>query len=301
MKNKLACLSFLTSLLLWISACTKEKEPSPPMIQLLAGGIYTPNHSVLPIGAPVRFGIVATGTDIEITNLVIKKMTPGGQTTVMLDSGMNTSGFTVNEVFYQSVEDTAQWVFQLMDKNRQFATTSLTLYKDPNSSWGGIYEYPSITLGYQDNSQVGHFLNPSTGTIYTTDSAALFQEHIDIAVYYFIDENLPSPTFSSPGEQGGGILTYYPSLSTWTVKRYTKWDISVDADPVPAEAFNACHNDSLLILSYDDVWGKRKFKWSDPGDVIPFLTVGGKKGLIHVMAADHDPAGTITFALKIQQ
>lgn len=300
MKNlyQFTLILIFTSILI---SCKKEDEALPPAIQLLAGTQYTQNQTIHPIGGRLYFGVAATGTSANITNFVVKKMTPSGATTVVLDSGMNSTGFSVNETFYQSIEDTAQWIFQVMDKNRQFATTSLTLYKDPNSTWGGIYEYPEITMGYQDNPEIGHFLDPLSGIVYTTDSAGLFPDAIDIAVYYFVDDNLPSPTFSSPGEDGGGILAYYPEIANWSAKRYTKYDISVDGNPIPVEAFNACHNDSLLILSYDDVWGKRKFKWSDPGDVIPFLTAGGKKGLIHVISADADATGSITFALKIQR
>lgn len=286
---------------LTIVSCEKTQESPPPVIFLMAGSGYTSNQAVTPIGGSLRFGIIATGEEVNLTNLVIKKMMPDGTSVPVFDSGMNTPGFSISKTFYQSVEDTAQWVFQVMDRTRQFATTSLTLYKDPNSTWGGIWEHPLITLGYQQNTTIGQFLDPTTGTVYSIDSATLFQELIDIVVYYFVDEELPSPTFSSPGESGGGIEAWYPSIATWSTKRYTKYDISVDANPIPVESFEACHNDSLIILSYDDVWGKRKFKWSDPGDVIPFLTAGGKKGLIRVLEADQDPTGSISFSLKIQQ
>jgi len=123
---------------------------------------------------------------------------------------------------------------------------------------------------------------------------------VDIITYYYVDVT-PSPTFSSAGETGGGITEYYPTISQWTTKNYTKWDISVDSNPVPVSDFDACHNDSLLIVRYDDVWGKRKFKWANAGDVIPFLTTAGKKGMIQVISVENDPAGTITFAMKIQQ
>jgi len=219
---------------------------------------------------------------------------------VMFDTGMNTAALDISKVFYQSIEEEAKWTFQVMDKNRQFATTGLTIYKDPNSSWGGIFEFPALTMGYQD-SESGQFLDPLTGKIWFSDTASLNQPAIQVITYYYVDDNVPSPTFSSAGELGGGITDYYPVINQWTVKNYTKWDISVDSDPVDPVAYENCHNDSLLILSYDDVWGKRKFKWADPGDIIPFLTATGKKGLIRVISADHDPAGKITFSLKIQQ
>ncbi len=281
-------------------SCKKETNPSPPVIRLLTGPEYTSDGSVMAVGGKLRFGITANGTDANITNFVVKKIMPDGTSKVVFDSGLNTSGFTVSETFYQGIEDTARWTFQVMDRNRQFATAALTLYKDPNSAWGGILEFPSIVMGYQGSTTHGQFLVPSTGKVWFADSATLVQESIDIITYFYIDET-PSPTFSSAGETGGGITAYYPSIGDWTSKNYTKWDISVDTDPVPVDAFDACHNDSLLILAYDDVWGKRKFKWAEAGDVIPFLTAKGKKGLIRVLAADHDAAGSITFSMKIQQ
>lgn len=281
--------------------CSKDENPEPPSVSLKSGIPFTPDQSVIAIGYPITFGIVATTSGVNITNLVVKKIMPDQTSKIVFDTGMNTPSLDLTKVFYQSIEDTARWTFQVMDKNRQFATTAITIYKDPNSTWGGIFEYPSLTMGFQNNTEYGQFMDPSAGTIWFSDTATMNQSRIQIITYYYEDENLPSPTFSSAGELGGGITEYYPVVDQWTVKYYTKWDISVDSDPVDPVAYENCHNDSLLILSYDDVWGKRKFKWSDPGDIIPFLTATGKKGLIKVLSADHDPSGKITFSMKIQQ
>ena len=291
---------FCTLLIIFIASCKKDSNPVPPTVQLLSGAEYTADGAIIAVGGKLRFGITASGKDANITNFVVKKIMPDGSVKVVLDSGLNSTGFTVNETFYQNIEEEARWTFQVMDKNRQFATTAITIFKDSASAWGGILEFPSIVLGFQNNLSYGQFLIPSTGKTYFADSAAINQDLIDIVCYYYVDET-PSPTFSSPGETGGGITEYYPSIGQWTTKRYTKYDISVDTDPIPTAAFDACHNDSLLIVSYDDVWGKRKFKWANPGVVIPFLTSSGKKGLIKVIDAVNDPSGTITFSMKIQQ
>ncbi len=299
--NKVISFLLVLAGVLVLTACSDDKEQVPPVISLGTGPEYTPDGAVIKTGGALHFGITVRPGSANITNLVIKKVLPGGETKVVLDSGMNSTGFTVSETFYQNVEDTADWVFQVMDKNRLFATTSLTIYKDPNSEWGGIFEYPLIEMGFQENPTAGQFLCCFTGKVMTGDTATLFPDSVDIATYYYEDDNLPSPTFSSPGETGGGILEYYPFISGWPVKHYTKWDISVDSDPVPADAYDACHNDSLLIVSYDDVWGKRKFKWANPGDIIPFMTASGKKGLIKVITTDENTTGTIRFSMKVQQ
>ena len=293
-------LFFILSGIVFLAGCTKDDEPSVPVISLNTGAGYTLDGAVVKTGGVLRFGITARPGDANITNLVIKKITPDGTIKVVLDSGMNSTGFTVNEVFYQNVEDTATWIFQVMDKNRLFASSSMVIYKDPASAWGGILEYPLLVMGYQDNITVGQFLCCATGKVFSADSAGMASDSIDIATYYFVDDNLPSPTFSSPGEDGGGILEYYPFISSWVVKNYTKWDISIESDPIPLSSFEDCHNDSLLIVSYDDVWGKKKFKWVEEGFIIPFKTAKGKLGLIHVISRDENTTGTIRFSMKVQ-
>lgn len=284
------------------TSCKKSENSNPPSISLLSGNEYTPNGSVVKVGGKLTFGVTASGMDANITNFVIKKIMPDGSVKVVFDSGLNSTGFSVKQTFYQNVEEEAQWTFQVMDKNRQFATTSLTIYKDPNSAWGGILEFPLITMGYQNNITYGHYLSTSDGKVWFADSAVTRQPVIDLVTYFYIDDDLlNAPTLSSPGELGGGITMYYPEIGQWTTKNYTKYDISVDNEPIPATVFDACHNDSLLIVSYDEVWGKRKFKYAYPGVVVPFITAGGKKGLVKVITADNDPAGIISFSMKIQQ
>ena len=301
MKKSLITILMCSVLILTlVSACKKSGNPVPPSISLSSGPGYTPTGATVAVGGKLRFGISASATGANITNFVVKKIMPDGSTKVVLDSGLNSTSFSVNETFYQGVEAEARWTFQVMDKNRQFATTAITLFKDPASTWGGIIEYPSISMGFQNSTTHGQFLIPSTGKVYFADSAALNQNLVDIITYYYVDVT-PSPTFSSAGETGGGITDYYPTISQWTTKNYTKWDISVDTNPVFVADFDACHNDSLLIVRYNDVWGKRKFKWANPGVVIPFLTSSGKKGMIRVISVENDPAGSTTFAMKIQQ
>ena len=179
--------------------------------------------------------------------------------------------------------------------------------KDPNSQFGGILEFSNIKLGYQDNTQFGHFFLPKLAKVYFGDSAALFQDKVDIAVYFNYREDFgqlkPSPTFSSPGEEisatGEMYDLYYPFLKNWNVRNYTKYDIRA-LNGITSELYNNAHNDSLLIVSYDDVWGKRKYKWAVAGTFIPFQTADGKKGIIRVDNADFSEQGTITFSMKIQ-
>ncbi len=288
------------------NSCKPDPEPLKPTISLVFDSGFTMDGDTAAIGEALNFKIVVNGVEANITNFTVKKVYNGTSKTVM-DSGLNSAGFTLNKTFYQSVEDDVTWTFAVQDRNRNTAEVTMKIYKDPNSQFGGILEYPSITLGYQQNTITGHFFFPTTGEISFQDTATLFQELTDILVYFNYSEDngveLPSPTFSSPGEDvsaNADLYTqYYPFLVNWTTRNYTKYDIRAD-NGVSAEDFINAHNDSLLIVSYDDVWGKKKYKWANAGIIIPFQTAAGKKGIIKVLNADAAETGTITFSMKVQ-
>jgi len=305
MNKKFAFISILALaiFIFHITSCRKDSDNIPPVISFKTGSEYTLNNSVVQIEHRLYFGIQARGNNVNITNFTVKKVLEDHTVITMMDTGLNARNLDINKVFYQNVEPKATWIFTVMDRNRMTSQISLTIYKDSNSAFGGIYYWPSIKMGYQLNSTYGHFLNISMGKVYFEDSAYLFQDKIDILTYYIVD-GTPSPALSSAGEMDNystEAKTFYPGIISWTTRNYTLWDISVDDTPVPVGAFDNAQNDSLLIVAYHDVWGKKKFKWATAGRIIPFLTATGKKGLIKVISADLAETGTIEFALKIQQ
>ena len=286
-----------------LPSCEKENSRNPPKIELIATENSTSDGAIVEIGKPLIFKIKAQGFDANITNFTIKILSEGQYRTV-LDSGLNSRNFETNVTFYQGVDDTADWVFSVMDKNRLESFTQLTVYKDPNSTFGGIFHYPSIIVGMDQNTEKGHFFAPSVGKVWMQDTAQMNQPLVDLLVYFKLSEDngvlRPSPTFSSPGETENGAFEFYPYLADWETLNYTKYDIRAD-NGVTNAAFDNAHNDSLLIVSYDDVWGKRKYKWALTGTIFPFMTANGKKGIIRVIYADTVATGVIEFEMKIQQ
>ncbi len=287
-------------------SCKHEEEVNPPSINLIVESWCNNDGDTVAIGKPIRFKVQAEGQDENITNFTVKKLYDGNVKTVV-DSGLNSPGFVTNLTFYQNVEDKVEWEFAVMDRNRGEAKVTLTIFKDPNSTYGGIYEFSNIRMGYQLNNTNGHFFLPLLNKVYFEDSAALYQDKVDFLTYFNWKDNNgvlePSPTFSSPGEEatasGELYSIYYPFLGNWSTRNFTKYDISIHSG-LTAEAFNNAHNDSLLIVSYDNVWGKKKYKWATSGTLIPFQTAAGKTGIILVHQADLDTTGSVLFSMKIQ-
>ncbi len=308
MKKYIFLVSIISVLtIIIINGCKKKEVENPPTISFKTGAGYTQNGAVVMVGHKLSFGIQAQGTSAVITNFTVKKVLTNGSVVTMMDTGMYNSNLNLNLTFYQNVETQATWVFTVMDKNRMTASISMVVYKDPNSTYGGIYYYPSITLGYQTNTVYGHFLDPYTGQVYSTDSANTNQTKVNMLIYYELTNTPPTPVLSSAGEMDNGSLdaeTYYPNIANWSTRNYTAWDISLDngtnAPLTPSDFFSA-QNDSLLIVSYHPVWGKMKFRYATAGKIVPFQTTTGKFGLIHIISADSSASGKMVIDLKIQQ
>lgn len=306
MKSRIDIISLLIiTILVFSISCSKDDENKvSPVINFKSGELYTSDGAVVEVGGELFFGVQARGNSSNITNFTIKKRLTDGTVITMMDTGLNSINLDVDKIFHQNVEDTADWTFTVMDRDRLSNSISLRIYKDPNSQFGGIYYHPSITLGYQNNQDFGHFLDPFSGKVYFEDSATLLQPSMDMLFYYIVDDDQPSPVLSSPGEMDNystEAKIFYPAIIDWQTRKYTLWDISVDNEPISGEAFDNCFNDSLLIVSFNDVWGKKKFKWATDGRVIPFKTGDGKLGLVKVLNAEHSENGIIEIALKIQQ
>lgn len=301
--------SFILILLLgitgtsFLSGCKKEESKTAPVISWKTGEGYTPDGSEVSIGHPVRFGVRAERGDANITNFTVKIISNGVTKTVM-DFGMNSTFLDTSLVFYQGVEEDAVWSFSVMDKNRKSAALSCSIHRDMSSSFGPIAEYSGITLGMDKCMDSPAFLSTLEGITIHNDTVDSWQQRVDMLAYfkYSIDNgvNMPSPTFSSPGEEGDAVFDYYPQLAQWVVRNATLYDIR-EINGVTSSAWQNCHNDSLLIVSYDAAWGKRKYKWVKDGLFIPFITDDGRKGIINVVHADTVATGVITFDMKIQQ
>lgn len=286
---KTAALFFL---LIFFASCN-GKELHTPSLVFKTGASYTPDGSVVAFNEPLTFGLVADGGGANISMLKITVESELG-TRTLLDSGTNIAVLDWAKVFPKGDGWNELWTFTVMNRDRQQASISLHILKDSSSSYGEILTYPSLILGTQGNTTVRNFLDPVNGTLYfPSEVTSAIEGSIDAAVYYDASD---SYTLFSPG--CAESETYYPCFTGWGTRNYTAWDIHT---LVSTAAFDAATNDSLLVASYDEVYGKKKYKFVTPGTVVPFKTASGKKGMVKIIATTGNENGTIEMALKIQK
>lgn len=297
-RNRLLFFALISGIIL-ASCQNTDDENHPPILELGLDMIYTPDSAVLDINDSIVIGIHAEGVSSNLTYLKIEVVTTEG-TTLIYDEGLNTRVLDVNKVFYKGLADEEKFVITVMDYNRQTATATITFFKNAGSAFGSIRYFPSVVLGYQSNTTFGHFLDPDSGVVYDEATSLGHEDLVDIIVYYYLSSGSPSPTLVCPAQSDAQIT--YPAVAAWPVKNATLYDYHTSDYGLISEAqFDACNNDSLILLAYNPAYVNQKCKFATAGKIIPFLTASGKKGLIKVISADLSDTGTMTIDIKIQQ
>lgn len=292
---------FLAAMLLAVLTSCKNDEDNttPPVLQLQLGGAYVSDSAVLAINDTVFFGIHAEGISSNLTYFKVDVVSDDGTTTIY-DEGMNCKTYDAEKVFFKGIPDEETFVITVMDYNRNTISASFTVFRDTLSGFGPISHFSNLVLGYQNNSSVGHYLDPKTGAIYNDATVSGHEADVDVIVYYYLSSGSPSPTLVCPAQTDA--QAQYPAVTGWAVQNATLYDYHTsDYDLISAAQFDACNDDSLLIAAYNPTYVNQKCKFALTGKIIPFLTAGGKKGLIKVSAADQTDTGTMTLEIKIQQ
>ena len=187
-----------------------------------------------------------------------------------------------------------------MNSDRDTAVRCITVFRGEGTDYGSINFFPSITLGFQNNSTFNHFLDSDNGITYNETTVSGHESEIDQLCYYYVTSNLPSPSFSCPGYTAA--VGYYPLLNNWATKNSTSFDFnSVDNNLISFAQFDSATNDSLLVAAFNSQKVSGLCKYCYTGKIIPFKTQAGKNGLIKVIRADVTETGSIEVSIKVQK
>ncbi|MHC1708616.1 MAG: hypothetical protein AB9842_13985 [Bacteroidales bacterium] len=297
--QSLFTLSLLTLSLFTLSlftSCDKDSNQLTPVIQLITDSSYVYQDSMLQINQKIKVGIKAIG-DARLTYFGIQ-LDADGQVFNLLDSGMFCNTFIYHRIISKGAANVERWTFTVMDENRNVTLKTLIFTRDPSSGFGQIKHHFSLILGAQDNTLHHHCLSMPSGVLFPADSASVHPELIDILFYYNPAGGTPpiESTFSSPGENDAPAM--YPFLSSWPLLNSTYYNPGTAVTP---DQFYQCENDSLLLAAYDESNGKRKYKNAAVGNIIPFKTQAGRKGLIYVKGLESGVTGWVEIEVKVQE
>jgi hypothetical protein len=281
--------------IIFLGSC-KKKETSLPNIYLKTDTGYVYKDTTMAVGNIFKIELTAEyGGDVNLTNIVIRNE-HDGIITNYFDTGVNTKAIRISKPLTKNVYDVEKWTFIAIDKNGGSASVSFITTKDPNSQFGQIKNY-YVTMGAQLSTLSGSFLSLNSGRTFFQDSAFLHQDSIEM-LYYYDAIGSDANTIASPNANiDASVYTGSSGLSNWTIKnetRYYKTTLSYND-------FSTAMNDSILLVSYSEINGKRKAKNLIAGDIYSFKTIHNKYGLFYVENVSGLDTGYITVKILIQK
>lgn len=295
-------LFFIPFFFLFIISCSEEDlSETNPDISLRTGAEFTADNAEIPVGGKITFGITANGDGAAITNLTVQRATENG-TITELDQGMfiKNGELDTSLIFIKSSAQREMWTFAIMNDHRDVASTSMIVNLGTGSAYGEIDYFPSVSIGYQENSEFPHYLDLNTGIAYDDSNISGNESAINLVSYYYLSSGTSSPTLSCPSYETA--RSFYPAINNWSTQNSTLYDYeTTDNDLVSASEFDAAQNDSLLVNAYIPSSTSGTCKYCYTGKIIPFKTNQGKYGLIKVIRADEVNTGSIEIAIKIQK
>ncbi|HOZ15477.1 MAG TPA: hypothetical protein PLH91_06970 [Tenuifilaceae bacterium] len=306
MKRKGICFGIIIILILALFACKKDESTAvPPLIVLKIGDGYTSDLQEIPAGGSLKFGVKAYSKGDIITNLRIQRFADGKKITEE-DKGLYNKDSIVQDFSYnKSLAEQEVWTFFVMNSNRDSVSVSLTVNLGIGYDYGQIYHFPSLKIGFQNNTEYPNYLDLHTGLRYTKDNVSGHEADIDLVGFFYVTSGKDSPTLCCPGYTGSSSITAperYPEIASWTIRRSTLYDYnSSDNNLVSVEEFEKATTDSLLTASYIPEKVSGLCKYTTAGRIIPLKTEDGKYGLIRVIHADLNDEGYMEIEVKIQK
>lgn len=300
-----------------LTGCKKDIEVHQSALFLKTGTIYTAHNAEVSQGGTIRIGVLASGAGAPLTYLRIERITERKvinvnafgtmvttvrDTLVQKDKGLylGDEGLDEDFTFAKDTFAVEEWRVLVMNADKSVATGSLTVKRGTGTDWGAIKHYTDMELSLQDHLAGNWYLDADQGAIYNALTVAGHEAEVDIVGYFYITSGLPSPTLACPGYTS--VVGYYSVINGWNTRNTTLYDYaSADNNLVSPARFDEAVNDSLLVTAYkpDKVSGNCKYCYT--GKVIPFKTAQGKYGMVKVVLAEENAAGTMKLEVKIQE
>jgi hypothetical protein len=280
-----------------LNSCTSDNTTDlPPSISFVAGAGYVSGNATVVVSTPFVVKILAeanatSGSKIASVGItrIINNQTVGDTTFSFNDA---TVSFQITFMSY-SVVGVENIEFKATDKDGQSKMISLQVTTeepagDPIDSW------TEKLLGSWNNPTGSSFASIN-GEVYTIDVAFANQSIID---YMYWWGTQTSATIGAPNDANAQLVFNEGDykLLNWTTKNATKFKTTT----LTSADFDAV-TDATPCISNATGADQTRIGALVPNQVIAFITVTGKHGLIRVKSNVTGSDGTITIDVKVQK
>ena len=155
----------------------------------------------------------------------------------------------------------------------------------------------TVTLGAQENGNIGGFYSVAGNKVYTQDQAYQNQSAIDIFCFY--EESTGNNiALASPGTGITGIFTGESSVENWTTTD-TTFFCTTTLTPEQFDALTT--SDELIQTSFDSENARKKAKDVQIDAVYSIKIQSGEYGLLKITSVTQGTDGSVSFELKMKK
>jgi len=285
----------LTSVTL-LTSCTEETtENFPPSIEFVAGAGFISGDATLTVNMPFTIKVLAEENVTSGSNLKSLKITRVfNLNTWDTTLTFNESTYTMEASFVaQATAGVERIEFKITDNDGETDMVDLQITTEESMS-GAIDSWTERLLGSWNNPTGSSFASIN-GNVYTLDQAFANQSLID---YMYWWGQSTSATIGAPDDANAALVfnTGDYKLDNWTTKNSTRFKTTT----LTSAAFDAISSGSEIV---DIATGADQTRIGTlaNGQVIAFITVTNKYGLIRVKSFVSGSDGTMTVDVKVQK
>jgi len=281
-----------------LTSCTEDDPVDlPPTISFLTADTLISANSTVYVNATFYVGINAvanTTSGSKIQSLRVVRISNnqviGDQTFPYDDDNLSVviSFVALPETGTENIE------FTVTDKDGQSAKKNLQITTQVVSG-GEIDSWQQKILGSWSNTTIGSSFGSSNGNVYKLNEAFANQALIDF-IYWWGETT--DATIGAPNDGNAALVfnTGDYKLNNWTIKNATKFKTTT----VNSAAFDAM-TDAGDIIDIATGADQTRIGELSLDQVIAFVTVSGKHGLIRVKNIVINSNGSITIDVKVQK
>jgi hypothetical protein len=291
--------AILISSVTLFTSCTEDTTTPdlPPSISFVAGANYISADATIDISTNFTVKILVEPNVTSGKVVESLKVTGTFNNTLVRDTTFALNNATTMEITFVAASTVGEenLEFTAIDKDNQSAKISLKITtKEPTVTGDPINYWSEKILGSWSNTTGSSFAS-ANGTVYTLDQAFANQALIDYMYWWGAST---SATIGAPDDANAALVfnTGDYKLDNWTTKNATRFKTTT----VTVAAFDAMTDDTDIKAIADGA-DQTRIGTLAPDQVIAFVTVEGKKGLIKVNAITDGSDGTITIDVKVQQ
>jgi hypothetical protein len=287
----------LLSTALFFTACsTKDENPDlPPGISFVIGDTLVSNDATVPVGSTFSVKVLCEANTTSGAIIKTLRVTRVTNNQVFLDQTIDADNtpFTVI-VTFEALAEAGMEVIEFTTTDKDGQTASINLEITTEEAAKPIDSWTERLLGSWNNPTGSSFASIN-GNVYTLDEAFVHQSLID---YMYWWGQTTSATIGCPADTNAAKVfnTGNYKLDNWTTKNDTKFKTTT----ITSAEFDAISDASVIIPAAAGA-DQTHIGALAVDQVIAFITVTNKSGLIRVKGIAEGSDGTMTVDVKVEK